>query len=119
MAVLLGLSGLSFPTGLSPVAAAPEQPVGVWPLEPEPEVVQGFSPPPHPYAPGHRGVDLAGRPGQAVRAALPGIVGFAGSIAGKPVVTVLHGGRVRPTSRSSRRSLGVTRWRPATSSGAS
>ena len=93
MAVLLGLSGLSFPTGLSPVAAAPEQPVGVWPLEPEPEVMQGFSPPPHPYAPGHRGVDLAGHAGQQVRAALTGTVGFAGSIAGKPVVTVLHGGR--------------------------
>lgn len=93
MAVLLGLSGLSFPTGLSPVAAAPEQPVGVWPLEPEPEVMQGFSPPPHPYAPGHRGVDLAGHAGQQVRAALAGTVGFAGSIAGKPVVTVLHGGR--------------------------
>jgi murein DD-endopeptidase MepM/ murein hydrolase activator NlpD len=38
-------------------------------------------------------VDLAGSPGQAVRAALPGTVGFVGSIGGKPVVTVLHGGR--------------------------
>ena len=66
---------------------------GVWPLDPEPEVVRAFEPPPGPYAPGHRGVDLAGQPGQAVRAALPGTVGFAGSIGGKPVVTVLHGGR--------------------------
>ena len=93
LVVLLGLAGLTGPSGLSPAAAAAEEPVGVWPLEPEPEVVQGFSPPPHPYAPGHRGVDLAGRPGQPVRAALAGTVGFAGSIAGKPVVTVLHGGR--------------------------
>lgn len=92
LTALLAVLGL-LPSGLSPTAAAPEEPVGVWPLEPEPEVVQGFSPPPHPYAPGHRGVDLAGRPGQPVRAALAGTVGFAGSIAGKPVVTVLHGGR--------------------------
>jgi murein DD-endopeptidase MepM/ murein hydrolase activator NlpD len=77
-------------------AAAPAAgagPEGVWPLDPEPGVVRGFEPPPHPYASGHRGVDLAGRPGQPVRSALPGTVGFAGSIAGKPVVTVLHGGR--------------------------
>jgi murein DD-endopeptidase MepM/ murein hydrolase activator NlpD len=38
-------------------------------------------------------VDLAGAPGQAVLAALAGTVGFAGSIGGKPVVTVLHGRR--------------------------
>ncbi|WP_374456481.1 M23 family metallopeptidase [Nocardioides sp.] len=69
------------------------EPGGVWPLSPEPEVVRGFEPPPHPWAAGHRGVDLAGRPGQVVLASLPGTVGFAGSIAGKPVVTVLHGGR--------------------------
>lgn len=93
LVVLLGLSGVPGPSGLSPAEAAPEEPVGVWPLDPEPEVAQGFSPPAHPYAPGHRGVDLAGRPGQPVRAALAGTVGFAGSIAGKPVVTVLHGGR--------------------------
>lgn len=79
--------------GPSPAASAPEGPAGVWPLDPEPEVVRGFEPPPHPYAAGHRGADLAGAPGQAVRAALPGTVGFAGSIGGKPVVTVLHGSR--------------------------
>ena len=66
---------------------------GVWPLDPEPEVVRGFEPPGGPYARGHRGVDLAGSPGQSVLAALPGTVGFAGSIGGKPVVTVLHGAR--------------------------
>lgn len=79
--------------GPSPAASAPEGPAGAWPLDPEPEVVRGFEPPPHPYAAGHRGADLAGAPGQTVRAALPGTVGFAGSIGGKPVVTVLHGSR--------------------------
>ena len=77
----------------TPAAAAPDRPEGVWPLDPQPDVVRGFEPPPHPFAVGHRGVDLAGRPGQPVVATLPGTVGFAGSIGGKPVVTVLHGGR--------------------------
>ena len=74
-------------------AAAAVEPDGTWPLAPEPDVVRGFEPPPSPYASGHRGVDLAGTPGQAVLAALPGTIGFAGSIGGKPVVTVAHGGR--------------------------
>lgn len=76
-----------------PAYAATDEPAGVWPLDPEPDVARDFEPPPGPWAAGHRGVDLAGSAGQSVRAALPGTVGFVGSIAGKPVVTVLHGGR--------------------------
>ncbi len=93
MRVLMSVLLAWFVMGVAgPASAAPARD-GVWPLDPEPEVVRGFEPPPSPYASGHRGVDLAGAPGQAVRAALPGTVGFAGSIGGKPVVTVLHGGR--------------------------
>jgi len=66
-------------------------PVGVWPLEPEPEVVRAFDPPDNPFGAGHRGVDLAGRAGQPVRAALPGTITFAGSLAGRGVVVVSHG----------------------------
>ena len=84
----------------SPAVATPRPPApdereaeGVWPLDPEPEVVAGFDPPADPWGAGHRGVDLAGRPGQVVRSALPGTVAFAGSVAGKPVVSVDHGGR--------------------------
>jgi murein DD-endopeptidase MepM/ murein hydrolase activator NlpD len=83
--LLLGVTG--------PAHAREEEPHGVWPLSPEPDVVRGFEPPPGPYSAGHRGVDLAGRPAQSVLSALPGTVGFAGSIGGKPVVTVVHGGR--------------------------
>lgn len=64
---------------------------GVWPLRPEPEVLRGFAPPPAAWAAGHRGVDLAGRPGQQVRAARAGTVTFAGRIAGRGVVVVSHG----------------------------
>ena len=70
---------------------------GVWPLSPQPAVVRHFEPPPNPYAAGHRGVDLAGTPGQPVRSALAGTVAFAGSIGGKPVVTVRHDGERRTT----------------------
>jgi murein DD-endopeptidase MepM/ murein hydrolase activator NlpD len=86
--LIVGSTGIA-----SPSAAADPDPVGVWPLDPEPDVVRPFEPPPDPYSAGHRGVDLAGMPGQVVRAALDGTVGFVGSIGGKPVVTVLHGGR--------------------------
>ncbi|MGB0099328.1 MAG: M23 family metallopeptidase [Nocardioides sp.] len=75
----------------SPAGAADADPVGVWPLVPEPEVVHGFDPPADPWGAGHRGVDLIGSPGQPVRAALPGRVSWAGSLAGRGVVVVDHG----------------------------
>ncbi|MBS44897.1 MAG: peptidase M23 [Nocardioides sp.] len=67
-------------------------PVGVWPLVPQPAVVHDFDPPSDPYGAGHRGVDLAGSPGQVVRAALAGRVSFAAVLAGRGVVVVDHGG---------------------------
>ncbi|WP_426244026.1 M23 family metallopeptidase [Nocardioides sp. LHG3406-4] len=67
------------------------EPTGVWPLSPEPEVVAGFDPPDDPWGAGHRGVDLAGMPGQAVLAATAGRVTFAGQLAGRGVVVVDHG----------------------------
>lgn len=72
-------------------ADADEQPRGEWPLHPEPAVVRGFDPPTTPYGPGHRGVDLLGRPGQPVRTALAGSVTYAGRLAGRGVVVVGHG----------------------------
>jgi murein DD-endopeptidase MepM/ murein hydrolase activator NlpD len=71
-----------------PAAAAGS---GVWPLDPRPPVVRGFEPPPKPWLPGHRGVDLLGSPGQQVRAAAAGTVVFAGVLAGRGVVVVSHG----------------------------
>ncbi|MFC6878936.1 M23 family metallopeptidase [Actinomadura yumaensis] len=62
-----------------------------WPLEPTPRVVRGFSPPDVAWLPGHRGVDLAARPGQAVYAAGPGRVSYAGRLAGRGVVAITHG----------------------------
>jgi murein DD-endopeptidase MepM/ murein hydrolase activator NlpD len=96
----------------APSAAAGEEPQGVWPLEPRPEVVRGFDPPDVPWGRGHRGVDLAGHVGQPVRAALPGTVSFAGHVAGRGVVVVDHGvmrTTYEPVTASVRRGADVGR----------
>ncbi len=54
-------------------------------------VTRHFEQPATPYAAGHRGVDLAGEPGQAVTAAADGVVSYAGPLAGRGVVVVVHG----------------------------
>lgn len=66
-------------------------------MRPRPDVVRGFEPPPAPWAPGHRGVDLGGRPGEAVLAAGAGVVTFSGVIAGVGSVTISHGAGWRTT----------------------
>ncbi len=63
---------------------------------PEPlSVTRAFDPPANPYAAGHRGVDLAGAPGQEIRAAGAGTVVYAGSLAGRGVVSVQHADGLR------------------------
>lgn len=69
----------------------------VWPLAAEPRVTRWFDPPPRPWLPGHRGVDLVADPGATVRAAGPGVVHFAGPVAGVGVVSVDHPGGLRTT----------------------
>lgn len=49
------------------------------------------------YSAGHRGVDLAASPGQEVGASAAGTVYFAGMVAGRPTISVDHGGGVRTT----------------------
>lgn len=64
-----------------------------WPLDPRPPAVtRHFDAPSPDWRPGHRGVDLAGRPGQPVHAAGPGTVVFAGTLAGRPLVSIAHPG---------------------------
>lgn len=63
-----------------------------WPLRPPPAVVRDFNAPSPDWHPGHRGVDLAGRPSQPVYAAGNAVVVFAGLLAGRPVVSLAHPG---------------------------
>jgi murein DD-endopeptidase MepM/ murein hydrolase activator NlpD len=81
-----------------PVAAPAPSPIGAfgWPIIPG-RVVRRFDPPPRPWLAGHRGVDLAGSPGVEVHAAGAGTVVFAGKIAGRGVVSVMHPGGLRTT----------------------
>lgn len=60
------------------------------------DLLTGFDPPPLPWMPGHRGVDL-GAGGPEVTAAGPGTVVFAGDLAGRGVVSVAHTGGLRTT----------------------
>jgi murein DD-endopeptidase MepM/ murein hydrolase activator NlpD len=80
------------------VLAAPASAEGQrldWPLRPRPSVVRMFDAPSPNWQPGHRGVDLAGTPGQPVYAAAAGTVVFAGELAGRPLVSIAHPGGLR------------------------
>src|SRR6266511_2751994 len=68
-----------------------------WPLAGTPVVTRPFQPPPQPWLPGHRGVDLAGVPDEVVLAAGAGVVAFAGTVAGTGVVSIDHPGGLRTT----------------------
>jgi murein DD-endopeptidase MepM/ murein hydrolase activator NlpD len=73
------------------VAVSPLPTPAGWPLDGSPVVQRGFDPPALSWASGHRGVDLVAKPGEAILAAASGTVAFAGSIAGKPVISIDHG----------------------------
>jgi murein DD-endopeptidase MepM/ murein hydrolase activator NlpD len=94
----LGLLGaLAWLTAGAVLAAGPAtaQAGWRWPLDPPVAVVAGFTAPAGPFAPGHRGVDLAGHVGDPVRSAAAGVVAFAGRVAGRGVVSVDHPGGLR------------------------
>ncbi|MFB7945166.1 murein hydrolase activator EnvC family protein [Kitasatospora phosalacinea] len=71
-----------------------------WPVGDRSGLLRRFDPPPTRWAAGHRGVDLAAEPGSVVRAAAPGVVTFAGEVAGRPVVVVTHTGSGAPPLRT-------------------
>jgi murein DD-endopeptidase MepM/ murein hydrolase activator NlpD len=68
-----------------------------WPLPAPHPVTRPFQPPPQPWLPGHRGVDLGATPAVVVRAAGAGVVAFAGRVAGTGVVSIDHAGGLRTT----------------------
>jgi murein DD-endopeptidase MepM/ murein hydrolase activator NlpD len=63
-----------------------------WPIDPVPVVLHRFEIGPQRWSAGHRGVDLAASPGTLIRAPADGVVSFAGMVAGRPVISIHHGG---------------------------
>ena len=93
-------AAVATPSPVRPAATAAGLPTlgpWTWPLAGRPPVLRPFDRPDTPYGPGHRGVDLGGSPGDRVLSAGPGVVAFAGVVAGRGVVTVAHPGGLRTT----------------------
>jgi murein DD-endopeptidase MepM/ murein hydrolase activator NlpD len=71
---------------------------GTWTWPVVGPVVRGFDPPASPYGSGHRGIDIAAPEGTPVLAPSPGVVTFAGNVAGRLYVTIDHGGGLLSTA---------------------
>ena len=84
-----------------------------WPLQPRPAVVRTFDAPSPDWNRGHRGVDLAGTVGQPVYAAGAATVVYAGTLAGRQVVSLAHPGGLRTSYEPVRASVRVGQQLPA------
>lgn len=62
---------------------------GRWPLSGP--IVRSFDPPDVAWGAGHRGVDVAGQPGDPIVAPRDGVVSYAEVLAGRPVLVIDHG----------------------------
>lgn len=62
----------------------------IWPVI-SPHVTSAFDRPEQPWLPGHRGVDLQATTNDTILAPDDGIISFAGTVAGKSVVSINHG----------------------------
>ncbi|MBC2874713.1 MULTISPECIES: M23 family metallopeptidase [Streptomyces] len=88
------------PSPAAPPAAPPGDAARAWPVGTRPAIPRGWEPPAVRWARGHRGVDLAAAPGDPVRAAAGGVVSFAGTVAGRGVVSVELTGTGDPPLRT-------------------
>src|ERR1700761_1088203 len=78
-----------------------------WPLRPPPAVMRAFDAPSPDWNRGHRGVDLAGSAGQPVYAAGAAAVVYAGTLAGRQVVSLAHPGGLHTSYEPVRASVQV------------
>lgn len=91
-----------------PSGAPADIPAGPGRVRPVPGAVgRGWDPPPERWSAGHRGVDLAARPGEPVRAVAAGRVSFAGKVAGRGVVSVELAGTGSPPLRTTYEPVGA------------
>ncbi|WP_438485646.1 murein hydrolase activator EnvC family protein [Streptomyces sp. S186] len=89
-----GVADAATPYAVAAPAPGPARPAEdrSWPVDgpagTHPVVLRGWDPPPTPWAAGHRGVDLAASRGAVVKAATHGRIAFAGTVAGRGVLTI-------------------------------
>lgn len=95
VALFLGPSGGLAPLGPGGALRAPDYGSYAWPVRGP--VIRGFEPPPDPYDPGHRGIDIAAPFGTDVHASREGTVAFAGWVGGDLYISVDHADGVRTT----------------------
>jgi murein DD-endopeptidase MepM/ murein hydrolase activator NlpD len=94
LALAAAAAGLAAPAlGPAPTEQGPS--TADWPVRPA-SVVRAFDQTTT-YGPGHRGIDLVALPRQSVHAALRGEVVVAGTVAGRPLVVLMHAGGLRTT----------------------
>jgi murein DD-endopeptidase MepM/ murein hydrolase activator NlpD len=90
------LAGLAVGTSLlRPALPDPGYGTYAWPAVGP--VLRGFEPPPDPYGPGHRGIDIGAPFGSQMVAAQDGIVAFAGWVGGSLFISIDHDDGVRTT----------------------
>lgn len=94
---LLTLFGAGFPVSAEPMTPSPSSPAARFVRPIDGGLARTFTPGPHRYAAGHRGVDVAAPAGAMIRAGGDGTVTFAGMVAGRPVASVEHAGGLRTT----------------------
>lgn len=90
--VAIGLGALSAGSANAPLTRSTQlqEETTRWlpPLHTPFTVTGPYASPPHPYASGHRGIDLRASPGASVAAPSFGTVSFAGNVAGRGVISV-------------------------------
>ena len=86
--LLFSLALVALATG---PATGADQPRWRWPVDLPHPVVRPYIAPASPYAPGHRGIDIAA-PGGIVYAPAGGTVHFAGTVVDRPVLSIRHSG---------------------------
>lgn len=87
MVALVALTLLALP---QPGAGAEGSGRWHWPVAPPHPVLRAFEAPEHRYGSGHRGIDVGIPAGAEVHAVEAGTVHFAGTVAGRGVVSVRH-----------------------------
>jgi murein DD-endopeptidase MepM/ murein hydrolase activator NlpD len=108
------VTGYPSAAGLVTARASPGVPVTAasfaLPVPPPAVVLTPFRPPATRYGPGHRGVDLVAPAGTAIRAAGAGTVVYAGTLAGRGVVSVEHPGGLRTTYEPVQATVTAGQW---------